>query len=542
MKKILVIVSVLISISWLCGVSLARPVSQIPQERIVSDDTPFITVEKGSSHYTGPDFFASGAAETIWYGGTQIVGGRPFAAIGGKWTWNASGWGGIPHSGLYLDGWVSRDMLYKTDVYHRGTTYGDEYFRRHDLSDTPCFLTKPPQWGTYVFWAGLTTTEANALCWAAGSGYGDSWDQILQNTIALSGDAVTTLEFDYAFDSELGYDSSSVEISVGTAWMKLSQVNGGRGGYSGEGSGHESVNIGPYLTGAGSYGIRFRFHSDGGWSDEDGLNWTNCGALIVDNIKIAEPTNGVIHSCDAETGNCGWEWQPWWVGPGDWVHLEYNPVIEDPCIASDPSWCQMGDSIVTMYDIAAPPTAPHRRLQENWIISPTIPIKGTPAEGLPTHIIQFERYGDLPQYNRVYYLWYVRYYPWDCGFGPRWSPWRSNNTYYYSATKSCGLFTSDFSGIVPSCVDSVEMVIATICLCSGWDTYCTYLNNKTPYFDNARFGVVGSALASTITDVELEKYQDVFPADGTLNCTSAANIGIPLGHGASYLGLGDTLV
>ncbi|MDI6809761.1 MAG: FlgD immunoglobulin-like domain containing protein [Candidatus Eisenbacteria bacterium] len=468
------------------------------------------------------------------------MGGRPLAAIGGKWTWSASGWGGIPHSGLYLDGWKSQDMLSSTD----------EYFRRHDLSDTPCSAWQPPNWGsprgTYVFWAGVTTTEANYFCYVTGSGYGNSWNQILENTIAMSGDAVTTLEFDYAYDSEIGYDSSFVEINLpGTgSWSKL-PLSGGKRGYSGTGSGHESINVGPWLVvGGGNYSIRFRFDSDGGWSDEDGLNATNCGGLIIDNIKITETTNGVVHFCDAETGDRGWKWQPVQVGPGDWVHLEYNPVVDDPCIPSDPLWCQMGDSVVTMYDVTAPPQIPHRYDQDNWIISPVVSFQGTAGQGLPTHIIQFERFTRLPLNDHVFHRWFVRYYPWDCGFGPRWSPWVNNNTVYYTATKSCGLFTYDVSAYVPACAESAQMAMCCINLCSldPWWIGCTYVNNTTPYFDNARFGAAGSTLAPTITDTELDRYLDIFPTDGTLNCASTANIGTtslgPFGESI----LGDTLV
>ncbi|MDI6809762.1 MAG: hypothetical protein QME66_12400, partial [Candidatus Eisenbacteria bacterium] len=547
MARFLLVLFFLFAFLEFHSVALARPGAEINQTAIAVEDTRSVS-DAPSNPYHGPDFFASQAAETIWYGGTIVQhvtndpssNARPLAAIGGKWTWSANGWGGIPHSGYYLDGWTSRDALSSTDV----------YFRRHDLSDTPCSAWQPPSWGsprgTYVFWAGVTTTEANYLCYAAGSGYGNDWNQVLENTIALSGDAVTTLEFDYAYDSENGYDSCLVYVNVdaGATWQVLSQVNGGSGGYSGTGSGHESVNIGPYLTSAGNVGIRFRFNSDGGWSDEDGLNATNCGGLIVDNIRITEATNGVVHFCDAEGGACGWHWVGA-VGPGNWVHLDYNPTIDDPCIPTDPLWCQMGDSVVTMYDITAPPAAPHRDKQENWIISPVIPIKGTAGEGLPTHVLQFERFVNLPLYNHVFLRWYVRYYPYDCGFGPRWSPWRNNNTVYYSATKACILGSFDVSAFMPSCIESAQVAMSTINLCSAdpWKFGCTYVNNTTPYFDNARFGCTGSTTAPTITDNEADRYLDMFPTDGSLNCQSTANIGTAKGGGAiSYFYLGDTLV
>ncbi|MDI6809208.1 MAG: FlgD immunoglobulin-like domain containing protein [Candidatus Eisenbacteria bacterium] len=535
MRKILFITVALGLLVGLNGLTLARPVDVVNQAKIAMEDNPF--TREPSTAFSGPDFFTSQAAETVWYGGTVLAGGTggPLGAVGGKWTWSPAGWGGIPHSGLYLDGWTSLDFLSSSDV----------YFRVHDLNDTPCFGTKPPAWGTYVAWAGVTTTEGGNLCYAAGAGYGNSFNQLFQNTIAVSGDATTTLQFDYAYDSEVGYDSCHVDISVdaGATWIPL-PVNGGLGGYSGTGSGTESVNIGPYLAGAGNIELRFRAESDGGWSDEDGLNATACGEFIVDNIVITEAVAGVIHSCNFEAGACGWQWVGA-VGPGNWVRLDYNPVIDDPCIPTDPLWCQMGDSVVVMYDPNGPPTAPHWTNQENWIISPKIPIKGTAGDGLPGHMFQFERFVNLPLYDHVFLQWFVRYFPYDCGFGPRWSPWRNNNTVYYSATKACILGAFDVSAFMPVCIESAQIAMTTINLCSQdpWKFGCTFVNNTTPYFDNARFGCTGLATAPMVSDMEWDKYLDMFPTDGTLSCASTANIGIANGGGQpAYMYLGDTLV
>ena len=77
MNKILAVLSALVLLVGFSGFSQARPVSHVPQQRIVSDDTPFTTVQEPAARYSGPDFLTAAGAETIWYGGTQIVAGCP---------------------------------------------------------------------------------------------------------------------------------------------------------------------------------------------------------------------------------------------------------------------------------------------------------------------------------------------------------------------------------------------------------------------------------------------------------------------------------
>ncbi|MDI6809760.1 MAG: hypothetical protein QME66_12390 [Candidatus Eisenbacteria bacterium] len=65
MKKILAVLSALVLLTGLSSFVLARPTSQVPEQKIVSDDTPFTAGRDPSTRYTGPDFLTAAGAETI---------------------------------------------------------------------------------------------------------------------------------------------------------------------------------------------------------------------------------------------------------------------------------------------------------------------------------------------------------------------------------------------------------------------------------------------------------------------------------------------
>jgi hypothetical protein len=81
---------------------------------------------------------------------------------------------------------------------------------------------------------------------------------------------------------------------------------------------------------------RFRFVSDGAWSDEDGFYDSDGGAFQVDDVRIYDYLTGDTHFLD--DGESGGLCVPSVAAPaGDWWH-----IVERPCAAySDPHcwWC-----------------------------------------------------------------------------------------------------------------------------------------------------------------------------------------------------------
>ncbi len=142
------------------------------------------------------------------------------------------------------------------------------------------------------------------------------------------------LTFPYRHDSEGGYDYTWVEYdSLGT-WRPLNE------GYDGSSGGWQDT--GPYgfdLTDCsvgGEITLRFRFLSDGAWSDEDGLYPSDGGAFHVDNILVYDYLSG--HEYFFEDCEGAVECTPRVPEPaGDYWH-----IVTDLCSSySDPHswWC-----------------------------------------------------------------------------------------------------------------------------------------------------------------------------------------------------------
>ncbi len=169
------------------------------------------------------------------------------------------------------------------------------------------------------------------------------------------------LTFAYRHDSEAGYDYTYVQAESSGVFVNLNR------GYDGR---QPWTDIGPYgfdLTHCDDpLNVRFRFLSDGAWSDEDGLYLSVGGGFAVDKIKVYDFSTGdILFYDDAEVGNISCV--PGVPGAaGDFWH-----VIDRMCPAlSDPHswWC--GDDADTSF---VPPNL------RNGLFSPPIDIYGVYA-------------------------------------------------------------------------------------------------------------------------------------------------------------------
>lgn len=179
--------------------------------------------------------------------------------------------------------------------------------------------------GSYSWWCG---EQSPAL--SGGDGYGNGWDQRLTiPTTDLSGVAYPILEFAYRCDSEPNYDLTFVQAESSGAYVTLNR-------------GFDGTQAWTAFTGFfigwhdNPFNGRFRFVSDGAWSDEDGLYVSDGGAFHVDNIRIYDYQTGATHFWDdGESGGVCVPGVP--AAAGDWWHL-----VDRPCAAySDPHcwWC-----------------------------------------------------------------------------------------------------------------------------------------------------------------------------------------------------------
>jgi hypothetical protein len=221
--------------------------------------------------------------------------------------------------------------------------------------------------------------------YAGGDGYGNSWDQRLELPLVDIGavnvertswgaikamyrdeieppterpvrTVIPILTFAYRYDSEAGYDFTRVEVESAGVWVPMNRDFTGRsGGWSDLGSdGYDLSHFGSPLA------IRFRFISDGNYSDEDGLYISDGGAFEVDGIRIYDQLTGnVLFYEDCQEG------PPACVptvpeAAGDYWHL-----VDSSCQAASGTraW-----SIAWPDSTAVPPNL------QNWLQTPVIDI------------------------------------------------------------------------------------------------------------------------------------------------------------------------
>jgi hypothetical protein len=212
--------------------------------------------------------------------------------------------------------------------------------------------------GAYSYWCGTLDPA-----FAGGDGYGNGWDHRLElPPIHMGGSPVAEaswgaikarfragadavekptgrlrafpmLAFDYRHDSELDYDFTWVQAESAGTWVDLNDgFTGSSGGWQ------ELADGGIDLSRFGDPArVRFRFLSDGAWSDEDGLYVSDGGAFHVDNIRVYDFATGEVYfedDCEDGVGLCTAAVPP---AAGDWWH-----IIDRACPAmSDPHswWC-----------------------------------------------------------------------------------------------------------------------------------------------------------------------------------------------------------
>ena len=207
--------------------------------------------------------------------------------------------------------------------------------------------------GSYSYWCGALDPS-----YAGGDGYGNAWDQRLElPPIHLGGTSVEerswggikamfrtdadpardraqrdptlpVLTFAYRHDSELGYDLTWVQVESTGTWVDLNS------GYSGSSGGWQDCGGNGFsLSGFGDpVGVRFRFLSDGAWSDEDGLYVSDGGTFHVDNIRVYDFASGEVYfydDCEDGVGLCEPTVPP---AAGDWWHIidRICPALSDP--------------------------------------------------------------------------------------------------------------------------------------------------------------------------------------------------------------------
>lgn len=201
--------------------------------------------------------------------------------------------------------------------------------------------------GQYSWWCGTFDYDADG-------GYGNNWDDRLDCPATdWTGYLYPIVTFAYRNDSEPGYDYSYVDASSSGVWVHLNR------GFDGV---HPWGTTGYYLGNkANPVEVRFRFVSDGAWSDQDGDYQSYGGAFACDEIMISDYYTGTVLFYDGvESGGiCIPSGPP---AAGDYWH-----IIENGCKSWSPPHVWVNTQPDTN-DAFVPPGV------QNWLRTPYVDI------------------------------------------------------------------------------------------------------------------------------------------------------------------------
>jgi len=412
-----------------------------------------------------------------------------------------------------MEGWRGIDFTRSEVTYFRRITDDDPRWETN-----VCVGGQGGLGGSASYWCGIFRGEADDLCYYAGQGYGNQWNVCIGRTFPYPGSGSVNLDFDYANDTEEGYDFTYVIVDT-SGFGDDVIVDA----YTGPGSDHAALALaqGESLPGSpGDIVIKFCVSSDELWSDEDGLNPTTCGAFAVDNIVLS----GAISDgpADFETGDDGWLLLPGEAGDGgDWsdiVSLADLPAPLTPCP------CTMADSVLVFQNLLGG----HDRFQDNVAVSPWIDLKAAGLVGVPEEFVEFGGYFQLPVLNYVFISLMWQFYPMQC---PATGKLITSPMLSYAVFGGWAALCTQPGQPVRLAIGGGECVHAErLRIALGVVNYCRFYGNCTgssnssPWFDNVRVGVSGNPNAPSLWWSWESIPQDAFPSNGTLRMDAPGRI------------------
>jgi hypothetical protein len=496
-----------LGISLALVVALTTMASGKPVDRLseLRPEVPDLNLEAKSGN---PSLSSHIFGDTVGYGGTFWASDslRWEAVRDSHWSFD-SGVGSSINGGAnvnkpvgyhqQLEGWFGIDQ----------TLSQLPYFRR----SSTCAIA-----GSFSFWAGVTLTEANTLCFAAGQGYGNSWTLTIQKTFAYGGAGNVALSFQYAVEAEPGFDYAYALIDTTGNGSQDDLILWSQDGTA---AGTESITLNPgqdMRSDAGNYTIKFVAASDGGYSDEDGAYPTTCGLLVVDNVNVGADVS------DFESGANGWVQDVPTTAVGDYSNIALLGDLEPPAVFCP---CGLADSVLVFFDT----NDQHPLDQDNIAASPWIDLLAGGDAGRPGKLMLYDVYAVMPIVNYIFVQLRARYYPEVCtatGLIYQ-TPWRDQNiVFYFGEAPFCNPVTAprarDYSAVIAPGAQQVQLGFGMLNLCrtAPFGDPCSGVTNQTPYMDNISLGVFGNSTTPAVNTTTFDRYQDNFAADGTLNVAS----------------------
>ena len=516
-------VAILLIVSCFASKGLARPnlVDRPMLTNVTSAEPPLM-----GSHIA--------VGDTVYFGGTtwDPIDQRWEALPDSCWTFDtgiASGFS--PHvpgldslkdSNLHtmMEGWVGWDRSRSTDA----------VFVRRSTLETNCVGTPGGGSGSWSMYCGLSSDEADSLCYVSASGYGNNWRVSIEKGLTVAGEPGASLSFDISMEVEPDFDFVYSQVDTGDGeYIDLAA-------YTGTFASSESIPLTPgqnWPSSPSQVRLRFSFESDESVSNEDGEITTTCGGVMIDNVQLVD--GPLSDFSDYEAGSNGWS-QIQLPGPGgDWSDIA---SVQDLQLTGENCPCALSDSLLVFTD---PSPTGHRDAKDNLAISPWIDLEEHNAEGYAGRFLEFDFYGGSGNYHMIRVM--AQFDPDDC---PSSNPWiDSGYLTYFGNSPVCGSKARrDISSIVPPDVKQVRVAIGVVSWCDVpvFSQFCTLEYSPGPCLDNIRVGVYGSQ-GAFLSSVEDERFRDAFPSDGTPDIGSSARVDQIQswdGFGSSDVDPGDT--
>ncbi|MBC8367224.1 T9SS type A sorting domain-containing protein [bacterium] len=364
----------------------------------------------------------------------------------------------------------------------------------------------------FALWCG----REDVACWDSSKGYGNKWDQWIDLEFANA----DTLQIAFAFISDF----------EGDEWDYFSVWVGGEGVaeeiFRDDTAGDKTYRevslliIADELELESLNTLSIRFHSDGAWSDEDGLFDSDIGAVWLDNLVIRADGSDVFRS-DFEDGlepeGLSFTSKP---GAGDFAALYHSlPFAGSDDINESYSWAFFDPEFLGTGEWEGIPLIPYGPpFLDNSIRSPVLSTysSGEPFVFEPAFdiILQFDVYQNLPLDNVVFYDFAI-----DAIGDVDWGPdcFSIERYYRHGDQREWDHYTAIVTGYMMICPPATEIVALQIRLgvsdlcwawCDEWGS--GEFRTPGPAFDNVRIGVV--AAPTGLDSVETaSKLTGIFP-------------------------------
>ena len=391
-----------------------------------------------------------------------------------------------------------------------------------------------PLEGTKSIWCGARPDDEpyEYFCtWQNAPGYGNYWNQILYFGHVSLSDQPVTISYNISVDTEAEWDSVAVEYMVGyDEWEVLESYSGVEQTFAS----HEIHGTKAHTK------LRFKFFSDGAWSDEDGIINTD-GACIIDEITVSDGS-GVIDYEDFEAWDVGadsYSGSIWHAEPemsyGLYSGLANNLVEKDPCydnfgtqIVFFIGSSTISDEYPGLYETPFCHGWPYGEgpCQDEMVVSPIIDVTryttgrdeiqdaDIPSEDLAWlggALLRYTVYRDLPLSNLVLYNWMVRSLDPVTLCPGEWKD-RHGSGYYGADQKY--IFSQHEIGDLLNGQNPMQIALVCKDWCEYWYSSLGSCDEHTPspWFDNVeltRYSKRGPYWSYRALDL----FQDNFPED-----------------------------